>query len=438
MRRNMSKWPGYSPRGTMGDGDNVSTLESTPLESGHAPVNGIHMYYEVHGRKEGVPLVLLHGGGSTIQVTFSKVLPVFAGRRRVVALEEQAHGRTTDRNAPVTFEASADDVAALLRYLKVDKADILGFSNGASVALQVAIRHPQFVRKMVFASSITKRAGAQPQLWEFMKQADFSNMPQQLKEAFLLVNPDVQKLKTMHDKDVARMQSFKDVPDDAVRSVGVPTLIVLGDQDIVTPEHAFELTRLISGARLLILPGGHGDYLGEAVMTQKQTRYPELTAQLIEEFLDADFRALPSDPARPRGGPMHDVQHISAYIARPPVEVYEFASDPRNLPRWAVGLARSDVRRDGDDWIADAPFGMVRVRFVQRNSFGVMDHDVTLESGVTVHNPMRVVPNGDGSELVFTLIRQPGMSEGQFDKDKAAVENDLKALKDLLERKSSS
>ena len=267
--------------------NNVSTLESKPLESGHAPVNGINMYYEVHGRTDGVPLVLLHGGGSTIEVTFSRVLPVLADRRRVIAVEEQAHGRTTDRDAPVAFESSADDVAALLRYLHLDRADLFGFSNGASVALQVAIRHPQLVRKMVFASSMTRRAGAQPQFWEFMKQADFSNMPQPLKDAFLKVNPDVQQLKTMHDKDVARMQSFKDVPDESVRSVRAPTLIVLGDQDIVRPEHALELTRLISGARLLILPGGHGDYLGEAVMTQKPTRYPELTARLIDEFLDS-------------------------------------------------------------------------------------------------------------------------------------------------------
>ena len=108
------------------------------------------------------------------------------------------------------------------------------------------------------------------------------------------------------------------------------------------------------------------------------------------------------------------------------------------MPRWAAGLACSDVRQDGDEWLADAPFGKVRVRFVLRNTLGVMDHDVKLESGVTIHNPMRVVPHGEGSELVFTLIRQPGMSDGQFAKDKAAVENDLKALKDLLERKSSS
>jgi pimeloyl-ACP methyl ester carboxylesterase len=256
-------------------------------ESGHAPVNGINMYYEVHGRRDGIPLVLLHGGGSTIEVTFSRVLPVFASSRRVIAVEEQGHGRTSDRDAPVTFESSADDVAALLRYLKVERADIFGFSNGASVALQVAIRHPQLVRKLIFASSITKREGAHPQLWEFMKQADFSNMPQPLKDAFLRVNPDVQQLKTMHDKDAARMQNFKDVPEDMIRSVSAPTLIVLGDRDIVKPEHAVELTRLISGARLLILPGGHGDYLGEMVMTQTNTRYPELTARLIEEFLES-------------------------------------------------------------------------------------------------------------------------------------------------------
>lgn len=130
---------------------------------------------------------------------------------------------------------------------------------------------------------------------------------------------------------------------------------------------------------------------------------------------------------------MHDVQHISIYIARPPAEVYAFAADPRNLPRWAAGLARSEVRRDGDEWIADAPFGKVRVRFVAPNPFGVLDHDVKLESGVIVHNHMRIVPNGDGCEFVFTLIRQPGMSDEQFAQDKAAVENDLKTLKDVLE-----
>jgi hypothetical protein len=133
-----------------------------------------------------------------------------------------------------------------------------------------------------------------------------------------------------------------------------------------------------------------------------------------------------------------DAQHISIYIARPSGDVYEFASDPRNLPRWAAGLARSEITKDGDEWIADAPFGKVRVRFAPRNPFGVMDHDVTLASGVTVHNPMRVIRNGEGSEFVFTLIRRPEMSDAQLAEDKAAVENDLKTLKALLERKPSA
>ena len=264
----------------------MMSMASKPVASGRAPVNGIQMYYEVHGRGDGVPLVLLHGGGSTIEVTFGRILPFFAAGRPVIAVEEQGHGRTSDRDAPVAFESSADDVAALLRYLKIDKADVFGFSNGASVGLQLAIRHPSLVRKLVFASSFTKREGAYPALWELMKQADFSNMPPALKDAFLRVNPDEARLRTMHDKDAERMRTFKDVPDEELRALQAPTLIVLGDRDIVKPEHALEISRLIPAARLLILPGTHGDYLGEAVMTQTESRSPELTAALIEDFLD--------------------------------------------------------------------------------------------------------------------------------------------------------
>lgn len=240
----------------------VPTANPEPYDRGYAPVNGIRMYYEQYGLRDGVPLVLLHGGGSTIDVTFGRVLPFLARDRRVIALEEQGHGRTSDRNAPVAFETSADDVAALLTHLRVEQADLFGFSNGASVALQVAIRHPERVRKLVFASSMSRRDGAYPELWEFMRQADFSNMPQPLKDAFLRVNPDTAQLRRMHDKDAERMRNFRDVPDSLVASVRAPTLVVLGDRDIVRPEHALELTRLIPNARLLVLPCGHGDYLG--------------------------------------------------------------------------------------------------------------------------------------------------------------------------------
>ena len=130
---------------------------------------------------------------------------------------------------------------------------------------------------------------------------------------------------------------------------------------------------------------------------------------------------------------MHETKHISIHIHRTPDDVYAFASNPENLPLWAAGLASSAVKRDGDAWVADAPFGTVRIRFAEPNSFGVMDHDVELDSGVVVHNPMRVVPNDDGSELIFTLVRQPRMSEEQFVADARAVATDLRALKGLLE-----
>jgi hypothetical protein len=103
----------------------------------------------------------------------------------------------------------------------------------------------------------------------------------------------------------------------------------------------------------------------------------------------------------------------------------------------SISLAQSEVKEDGDVWVVDAPFGKVRVKFAEQNSFGVMDHDVELESGVILHNPMRVIPNGEGSEFLFSLIRQPGMSDEQFAKDNAAVETDLKTLKDLLEHDST-
>lgn len=244
------------------------------------------MYYQVYGKGDGTPLVLLHGGGSTIDVTWSRILPHLTRGRKVIALEEQAHGRTSDRDAPVRHESSADDVAALLKYLHVPKADLFGFSNGAGVALQVAIRHPEIVRKLVFASYMTKKAGAPPQFWDFMnRQASFSNMPQPLKEAFLKVTPDMQKLRTMCEKDIDRMRHFKDVPDHDVKSIHAPTLILLGDRDVPKPEHAAELSREIADARLVILPGGHGEYLGELLTMKPGSRAPELTAGFLEEFL---------------------------------------------------------------------------------------------------------------------------------------------------------
>jgi hypothetical protein len=125
-------------------------------------------------------------------------------------------------------------------------------------------------------------------------------------------------------------------------------------------------------------------------------------------------------------------KHISVSINRSVALVYEFASNPENLPRWAAGLSGS-IKKANEDWIADAPMGRVKVKFAEKNKFGVLDHDVTLPSGVKVYNPVRVFPNNDGSELVFALYRRPDMSDQVFAEDAKSVEKDLERLKTLLE-----
>ena len=119
----------------------------TLTTSGYAPVNGLQVYYEIHGGPKGksLPLVLLHGGGSTIETSFGKVLPSLAKARQVVAFEQEGHGCTADRNRPFTFDQSAEDTVALLRHLRIERADFFGYSNGGHIALQIAIGHPDLV-----------------------------------------------------------------------------------------------------------------------------------------------------------------------------------------------------------------------------------------------------------------------------------------------------
>jgi len=124
---------------------------------------------------------------------------------------------------------------------------------------------------------------------------------------------------------------------------------------------------------------------------------------------------------------------ISISIARDPRAVYDFVSNPTNLPRWASGLGTSIKNVDGK-WSADTPNGPLEIRFIPRNDFGVLDHYVTIAPGVEVYVPMRVVPNGSGSEVTFTLFRQPGMTDQKFREDAEWVLQDLTTLKDVLEK----
>jgi hypothetical protein len=128
-----------------------------------------------------------------------------------------------------------------------------------------------------------------------------------------------------------------------------------------------------------------------------------------------------------------EVKNIAVSIHRSPRDVYTFISNGENVPRWAKGLGQA-IRREGEEWVIEGALGKVRVRFAPPNDLGVADHDVVLETGATVHNPIRVLPNGTGSTVIFTLMRLPHVSDQEFDRDAEAVRRDLTTLKALLER----
>ncbi len=262
-----------------------ATLSDSLISTnGYSDVNGIKMYYEIYG--QGKPLVLIHGGGSTIQTNFEKVIPLFAKSRKVIAVELQAHGRTSDRNADLSFEQDADDIAILLKNLKIEKADFFGFSNGGTTTLQIAIRHPGIVDKIILGSALAKRNGVPGWFWEFMEQAKLDNMPEQLKTGYRRVAADTNGLQLMHDRDVKRMVHFKDIPGDQIKSIKAATLVIIGDKDVITPEHALELHRQIANSELAIIPGAHGEYIGEITTIKPGFKESDLVVPMIEKFLN--------------------------------------------------------------------------------------------------------------------------------------------------------
>jgi len=255
------------------------------MKPAYAPINGIKMYYEVYG-DGNIPLILIHGGGSTIETSFGNLIPLLADYGQIVAVELQAHGRTSDRNTPETFEQDADDVAALIKYLKIEKANILGFSNGGTTSLQIAIRHPELVNKIVVISGVYQREGLIAGFFDGMQHASLDNMPEPLKSAFLNVNPNEKNLQTMFEKDKDRMINFKDYSDADIKSIRAKTLLIVADKDVITVEHTLKISQLITGAKLAVLPGVHGSCIGEICTAVKDSKLPKATSILIREFLD--------------------------------------------------------------------------------------------------------------------------------------------------------
>ncbi|TAH49461.1 MAG: alpha/beta hydrolase [Chloroflexota bacterium] len=263
------------------------------MKSGYLNLNELKMYYEIHGA--GEPLVLLHGAFSAIGSSFGELLPELAKTRQVIGLELQAHGHTADIDRPMTLENHAADVATAIRQLGLERADVFGYSMGAAIALRVAIEHPQVVRKLVFASAGYDMSGIHPGLMEGfgeMKPEMMYGSPWHAE--YLQIAPHPDQFNRLFEKKTAMDKAMKNIPAETIRAIQAPTLIIIGDSDLIRPEHAVEMFRLLGGgvfgdmppgmpnSQLAILPGTSH----VTVVSRKEILVPMLNA-----FLDAPMPA---------------------------------------------------------------------------------------------------------------------------------------------------
>jgi pimeloyl-ACP methyl ester carboxylesterase len=262
---------------------------STSVESGYVPVNGLEMYYEMHG--SGRSLVVLHGNLSTISTSFGKVLPRLASTRRIIAVEQQGHGHTADIDRPFSIGQWAQDTTLLLRHLGIEQTDFFGYSSGGAVALQIALRSPALVRKLVWAGGTSyRRDGLYPELLkasEAMQPEDLDGSPFQ--QAYESCAPHPEQWHRLVAKIADLDRANFGWPREAMASVKAPTLLIIGDSDIVRPEHVVEMFRLLGGgvvgdlvglprSQLAVLPGTTHLTLADR---------DEWLASMITQFLDA-------------------------------------------------------------------------------------------------------------------------------------------------------
>ncbi|WP_258073977.1 alpha/beta fold hydrolase [Arthrobacter sp. Y81] len=255
---------------------------------GFADNNGLRMYYEVHGREVPgqPPLLLIPGGGSTIGTNFAELIPRLAEQRQVIAVEEEGHGRTQPTSRPLTAENSAGDILAVLDQLNVEAVDVLGFSAGGHTAVALALGRPSIVRRLIVASTFVSRDAVTDEFWDGMAKATLADMPDTYKDADRLLNPEPGHLERLFELDRQRILDFPGWSAEELGSITASTLVVSADRDVVTAGYAERMASLIPGARLLIVPGGHGDYLGEEAASGGDLRTMHATVPFLLRFLD--------------------------------------------------------------------------------------------------------------------------------------------------------
>ncbi|WP_030022985.1 alpha/beta fold hydrolase [Streptomyces monomycini] len=259
-----------------------------PSSAGYARVNGLDLYYEIHGT--GQPLVLLHGGLLTIDLTFGGILPALAATRQVVAVELQGHGHTGDIDRDPTLAYLADDVVGLLDHLGIGRADFFGFSLGGLTALQLALTRPARVDRLVLASTHYRPDGYHPEVLDPRARAGSRRMPtesdfQEMYEAYAKVAPDPGRFEAFAEKLQPTVHAFEGWPARALAGLEAPVLLLVGDTDFVRLEHAVEMHELIPGSQLGVLPGTtHSDL----------PRRADLVVPLVRAFLRPPADASPA------------------------------------------------------------------------------------------------------------------------------------------------
>ncbi|MBL8643982.1 MAG: alpha/beta hydrolase [Rhodospirillaceae bacterium] len=240
-----------------------------------ASVNGLEMYYEIEG--EGPPLLLLHGGLTTIEHSFGKMRPQLAKRWTTIAVEQQGHGRTADIDRAITYEYMADDTAALLRHLKIGQADVFGWSDGGNTGIQLALRHPSLVRKLAVFGSFCAMDALYPEIIAFFARATADDFGPELREAYEKVAPRKEWEKLIDKTKVMTLPPESWAPE-RLKTIETPLLFITGDEDIVKPEHAVEMFRLLPKGQLAILPGTN-----HFAPVYK----PEILLAMVEQYLAA-------------------------------------------------------------------------------------------------------------------------------------------------------
>lgn len=256
------------------------TERPAPHTTGYADVNGLHMYYEVYG--QGSPLVLLHGGMLTIDLNFATLIPDLATRHQVIGVEMQGHGRTADTGREITPAALASDIIGLLDHLGIDRAHVLGHSMGAAVALELAVSHPDRVRSLVPISGSVRADGQHEDLADPSRHATSTRMPtqqdfQDFAEAYQKLSPHPEQFQDFLAKLSQSSADLQGWSDEQLAGITAPVLIVLGDHDFFTIEHAALMQHLIPGSQLAVFPG---------TTHMQVTRRADLLLPVLARFLD--------------------------------------------------------------------------------------------------------------------------------------------------------